>query len=205
MKRLIVAVVALVAIFALSSASVYAVEGLSAGVTAGLNISNLYGDDVEAFAEGADTKMKIGAAFGGFANYVINDYLAVQPELLYTMKGMKVDAAETISVSLNYLEIPILAKVSMPMEGKIKPSFIIGPAIGILLTAEVEDVDIKDDMKSIDFGLALGAGVNVAEVGPGNMSADVLYTLGLTSVPDVEDVSIKNWAISIMVGYAFPL
>jgi hypothetical protein len=201
MKRLIVAVVALVAVFALSSASVYAVEGLSAGVLGGLNISSAYGDDAE------DAEIKVGGAFGAFANYVINDYVAVQPELLFSMKGAKgEEAGEDVTLSLNYLEIPILAKVSMPMEGKITPSLLIGPAIGILLTADIEDVDVKDTTKSVDIGLAVGAAVGMEELGPGTASVDAVFTLGMMSTDDSDlEKSIKNWVISVMFGYAFPL
>ncbi len=221
MKRLIVAVVALVAVFALSSASVYAVEGLSAGAKAGLNIATLYGSDVE------DAKMKIGAAFGGFVNYSINDNIAVQPELLFSMKGAKSEFEEEIlgvkfsmkeTMKLSYLEIPILAKVSIPMEGKVKPVLLIGPSLGILLSAkdkiEMEaagvsasaEVDIKEIIKPIDFGLVFGGGVDVAELGPGNLTVDARYTLGLTSIDDSGlDLSMKNGVISVMAGYSFPL
>ncbi len=250
MKKLfVVTIFALVTMFTLSSTSVYA-QGLTGiGLKAGLNLANAYGDEVEpvlAFAaltgfgmsdeEAAalaydidvSTKMRIGAAFGAFLEFSINDKFAIQPELLYTMKGVKgefegedPDSGETVKVKgtikLSYLEIPVLVRLSIPTEGKIKPSFLIGPALAFEISAEqegeakgetIDESGSEDtDVKGVDFGLVFGAGV-AYELEKGKLMFDARYTLGLTSVPDIEgagDINAKNSVISITVGYCFSL
>lgn len=62
---------------------------------------------------------------------------------------------------------------------------------------EVED-DIED-VKTMDFGLVFGAGINI-----GPATIDARYNLGLTTTDDSEDeFDVKNSVISIMLGYSF--
>ena len=72
---------------------------LTGGVKAGINIANVSGDDVE----NADSKL--GLIGGGFLTYKISDMFAIQPELLFTMKGSKskeTDAIGTSETTINY-------------------------------------------------------------------------------------------------------
>lgn len=229
-KLLVITMIALLVGVTLCSTFVYAVEGLSAGAKVGVNLANIYGDDVDIYTDGLDTKMKIGVAFGAFIEYSINNYLAVQPELLYTMKGAKTEKTDLVipgigpvanfqrTMSANYFEIPILAKLSIPTKGNVKPNLLLGPGVAIKLSAKDKaegeiagvsssvETDISDDVKSIDFGLVFGAGVDFAKVGPGKITVDARYILGLTKPDDTgEDKNIKNSVISIMFGYCFSL
>ena len=119
-------------------------------------MANETGDDVE-----EDAEMQLGFAVGGFVTYSINEIFAIQPELLYTMKGAKGTCewdglCEEWKDKLTYLEIPVLAKFTIPTEGKIAPNLFIGPALGILLSAKYEweidgesdEQDLKEDNKS---------------------------------------------------------
>ena len=62
-------------------------------------------------------------------------------------------------------------------------------------------------MKSTDFGLVIGAGVDfgLGVPGTGKITLDVRYSLGLSTIADVEgeEVDIKNGAFSLMVGFSF--
>ena len=171
------------------------------GPKLGLNMANMYGDDVE------DNKMYTRFAFGGFLTYSLNDKMAIQPEIYYSMKGYKIESSGygvtvTIEVTLDYLEIPVLFKYNFPGE-TIKPNLYVGPALGILLGAKVEEEDIKDDTKSTDFGLVIGGGITYP-IGNGAITGDIRYNLGLTSVDDTgADEDIKNNVIQILVGYSF--
>ena len=134
----------LIALLLLAFSPAVFAQGITAkGVKGGLNIATLTGDDVE------DAKSKIGFAFGGFLTYEVNEMFSLQPELLFTMKGSKYDEEDTEtdedgwqsyykyegSWNLNYLEIPVLAKLKIPMEGNIKPNVFMGPALGINISA----------------------------------------------------------------------
>ena len=218
----------LIALLLLAFSSAVFAQGITAkGVKGGLNIATLTGDDVE------DAKSKIGFAFGGFITYEVNEMLSLQPEFLFTMKGVKFDYEETYEEdgyesyeksegtwNLNYLEIPVLAKLKIPMEGNIKPNVFLGPALGINISA-THDSDyeywVKDengsiiyensgnddgdieDIKGVDFGIVFGVGVEF-----GKIIVDARYNLGLSTIADREgDPKIKNSVISLMLGYSF--
>ncbi len=200
----------MLAAVALFVASPLFAEGMMFGIKGGINLANITGDDAE------DTTMKMGGVGGVFMCYNITEIFAIQPEVLFSMKGAKYDITildETYeaTMKLNYIEIPVLFKVNLPTEGKMKPSLYAGPALGILMSAnaEVEDVseDIKDDMKGTDIGLLAGAGIGYQMENGSLLSFEVRYEVGMTSIADTGDsdvdVDVKNSVISVMVGYGF--
>ncbi len=210
MKRLVVTMFTIVLMFTLCSSSVFAGGLTGKGLKGGLNFANLRGDDVEDL----DLNSKMGFCAGGFITYSINDMLAIQPEILFTMKGTKQEEelwGETFkqTISLNYLEIPVLAKLSIPGQGSFVPNLFIGPYLAIKLTGKVkveyagesEEEDIED-LKGTDFGLVFGGGVDFA-LGSSKVTVDARYTLGLTTIDASEwEADIKNGVFSLMVGYS---
>jgi hypothetical protein len=204
MKKFMLALMT-VAMMILVASPLFA-EGMTFGVKGGLNLANVTGDDAE------DASMKIGAVGGVFMCYDITEIFALQPELLFTMKGAKSDEeGSDESWKTNYIEIPVLFRVNLPTEGKIKPMLYAGPALGILLSAELEDVDMKDYMKSYDIGVLAGAGIGY-QMEKGQLFCEVRYEVGMTTVwdfseeeldEDEENPDMKNSVISFMVGYGF--
>jgi opacity protein-like surface antigen len=178
------------------------------GVKGGLNIAN-FGGDAE------DTKSLIGFHVGGFAEFKLSEKFAIQPELLYSAQGAKIeesfeDESFESKLSLGYLNIPVMAKFYVA-EGF---SLEAGPQIGFLLSAKSKweetfegetvsgDTDVKDAYKSIDFGVNFGAGYNFTE----NLSAGVRYNLGLSNIAeneDGDDFKLTNNVFSISIGYKF--
>ena len=189
------------------------------GVKIGLNSANLHGKDIEyiEYLYEGKLKSKLGFCFGGFITYNINEMFAIQPEILFTMKGAKIKEeyygdTYKISINLTYLEIPVLAKLTIPTQGNIKPNIFAGPSLAIKLSSkakaeyagESEEEDIED-LKGIDFGLIIGIGIDFSldSLAKEKLSVDLRYTLGLTTISKEEDEDIKNSVISIMVGYYF--
>src|SRR5699024_6216096 len=99
----------------------------------------------------------------------------IQPELLYSMKGSKYEESEEImGVSINYEEKTKLDYIDLPIMAKYYVtegfSVMAGPHIGFLVSAKSEveasgggeeesgEVDIKDGLSSIDFGVGAGVG-----------------------------------------------
>ena len=183
---------------------------LSGGPKLGMNLTNLYGSDVE------ESGFKSGVCLGAFMTFNISSVFAIQPELLYTQKGDKYEDEDEFFgtlkawTMLDYLEIPILAKFSIPTKGKVTPNLFFGPAVAFKTRSkgrlEIEGLSVEvdiEDVSGVDLGLALGAGVGIV-AGPGEVVVDARYTLGLTSVDASEwDMDVKNAAISILVGYSF--
>lgn len=198
-------------------------QGLTGvGLKIGIGSSNFYGDDVEEFEEyGFHFKSKMGLCFGGFLTYNINEMFAVQPEVLYVVKGAK--AKETISVwglsykvkakaSITYLEIPVLARLNIPTQGNFKPHLFAGPCFALKLSDKYkieidgeEEEDEIEELKGSDFGLVIGAGADIclSFLGRGRIIVDIRYTMGLPTISDVEDEDVKNKVISFMLGYSF--
>lgn len=191
-------VLAIIGFMALGVASVRA-ENVMFGVEGGLSLANLKGGDVY------NNSIKYGATGGVFGRYTLSDIFAIQPEVLFAMKGAKYEADGIKSQQeINYIEIPVLLRATMQNEGKLKPSLFAGPAIGILLSNKItngEEIDIKDASNSGDFGLVFGAGAEYM-LEKGCVLIDARYELGLTStMKSAEDKEVKNSVISIMIGY----
>lgn len=159
------------------------------GIKIGLNLANVTGDDIE-----INWENKMGFCAGGFMTFNLSNMFAIQPEAFFTMKGYKSDQEWNFyKLTITYLEIPVLAKILILTEGTIKPNIFAGPSLGIRISGE-------EDMKSTDFGLIFGGGIDFA-FGTGNFLVDFRYSMGLSSIYENEDV--KNTVISIMVGYYF--
>ena len=241
MKRL-TSVILAVLVSALLTATLFA-QGLTGkGAKVGLNIASWGGKHAKDIAP--DSRM--GFALGGFITYTISDNFAIQPEILYTRKGakQKIDEVEEdpffgtiratldLTATVNYLEIPILARLTIPTQGGLEPYLFAGPALSIKLNDKLKSsikltingepflefaVSQDADVKSTDFGLVLGAGA-AFPAAQGKLTVDARYTLGLTSLqlPAFEEseegeegqqaqytADVKNRVISVMVGYSF--
>jgi opacity protein-like surface antigen len=193
MKRIILAAMA-VMVFGFANA-----QKTRFGVKGGLNISTVVGGGVD------DTKSLIGFHVGGFAEIHVVEKFFIQPELLYSTQGTKVDGpfGNDSDVKLNYLNIPVLAKYYF-IENKF--SVEAGPQLGILLSAKSDGSDIKDFTRSTDLGFNIGAGYNFTD----NLSVGLRYTIGLSPLSD-KDIdnaddyydSAKNSNLALSLAYKF--
>jgi len=190
--------------------------GLDFGIKGGINIANIYGDDPE------EIDWKTGFAGGIFFDWGITTLFGIQPELLYVQDGSKTEFMEVDwKLKFNYLQIPVLAKVDLPVGGSLIPVLYAGPYVSLLLdsklTLETADndasVDLKDYTKSYDAGLVFGAALEFG-AGPGKMTLEGRYCLGMTEIDDgigegifgfedAEKTDMKNKSWMVMVGFAF--
>jgi len=182
---------------------------LKFGAKAGLNIATINGDDADAMDS------KTGLVLGGFMTYQFSHMFAVQPEILYSMKGAKADGnGSKVTFSLNYIEIPVLVKFLIPIEGdsKIYPALYAGPSIAFNVSSEYEieqngnsqTNNLDDETSSIDFGLAFGGSIAFPVTPNNQLGADFRYTFGLTSVDDSgTDLDLKNGVFSITAFFTF--
>ncbi len=194
------------------------------GGRAGLNISNLSGDFDFGFGN-VNFSPKTGIMVGGSFNIRLIPFISLQPEIIYTEKGAKLDEIEMLgqripadgSVDLTYLEVPILLKARLPVPG-LSPIVYAGPAIAFNLDAgwdsdipdvggiqfDGDEIDLKDYVKSTDLGFVFGAGIEFgAPVLKINLEAR--YTMGITELDDSEDfdLGVRNNVISIILGVTF--
>lgn len=206
MKKLLV----LLFVFSLFSLTSYA--QMQFGAKAGLNISNLSGSDV------SNTDSKTGFAGGVFFMYQFSNMFAIQPEAYYTMKGAKnkgnLEGYDyTATLSYDYIEIPVLLKLLIPIEGsKINPAIFAGPSIGFNTTHKVKveaagysaESDIENT-KSTEFSLVFGGGLGFP-IGKNELGVDIRYILGLSSLDDSsQNYDIKNGVLNINAYFGFSL
>ncbi|MCH7732529.1 MAG: PorT family protein [Candidatus Marinimicrobia bacterium] len=208
MKKLTVVLLAvLMTAFLATNVSAQGITGK--GVKVGLNLANVAGDDVE------DANSKIGFAVGGYLTYEINEKLSIQPEVMFSQKGYKIEEkldffGVTMSmkgtIGLNYLDVNPLVVYSLNENLRV----LAGPSFGLFLNgkskieldidgeSEEEEEDIEsDDLNGMDFGLIIGAGYNL-----GIVEVEARYSLGLKNAYD-EDIDMKNNVFQIVVGYSF--
>ncbi len=183
----------LIALFLVSCTATSFAQDLNFGAKAGANFANL-GSDFE------DSKTRTSIHLGGVLEASISDVFSVQPELLYSSQGSNSDLDDDDVLKLDYLTIPILAKYYVADALSIEA----GPQIGFLLSAKVEDdgdeIDIKDDTKSIDIGLALGLGYKL-DSGI-NFGARYYFGSDINDIDEDPD-KITNSVFQVFVGYFF--
>jgi opacity protein-like surface antigen len=181
-------------------------QEVSGGFKAGVNFANVTFD-----AEGADISFdrRTGFVGGLFVIWPANTRAALQIEALYSQKGAKMEeGGGSGEVELDYLEVPVLVRLSSDRSMPTSFNVFAGPSVGFRLRAraksefdgESEDEDISDDIERLDFGLAVGAGLEL-----GRFIVDGRYTWGLVNInkEDADEVKVKNRVFSVMAGIRF--
>lgn len=178
------------------------------GIKTGVAMSNIFGRDVY------DQRFRAGFTCGIFMTYGIGRTFAVQPELLFVMKGSKYvngrgSDAYRETMSLEYVELPILAKLYLPLSRAFRTHVFAGPAPALNIRAQVDarfagesQEETLDNVMGFDLGLAVGAGIEVP-VGRGRITFETRYTAGLTTLSKEPDDDIRNGAVSLLFGYVF--
>ncbi len=148
------------------------------GIKGGLNLSNLYVDDVD------DENARVGFHAGIFAKMQITSFFALQPELLYSTKGAKAEGAfGDGKFNLAYIDLPVLAVINLGENFNIHA----GPYVSYLISSSVSTEDgffsdestslDRDNFNSFDYGVAAGIGFNF-----GAASLGIRYNLGLNEI-----------------------
>ncbi|MCH8019850.1 PorT family protein, partial [candidate division KSB1 bacterium] len=180
------------------------------GVIGGLNLANLSVDP----DAGVDISNRTAFGIGGILSFGVGETLALQLEPMFLQKGAKLKLSDQgftleAEIKVSYIEVPAMLKFAFG-SGDTKPYVMAGPTVGWVLSAKVKDdmeeQDIKDDVKNIDFGLAFGGGVSLP-MGNNTVFVEGRYSLGLSDINDdsSDDTEIKTKGIQIMAGITFPL
>lgn len=178
------------------------------GIKAGIATANVFGRDVY------DQRFRTGFSYGIFMTYGFGRRFAVQPELLYVMKGSRYvngqgSDAYRETMSLEYVELPILAKYELPLFRSFRTHVFAGPAPAMNIRARVDarfagesQQESLDNVMGVDVGLVAGAGIEIP-LGSGRITFDARYTAGLTTLSKKPDDNIRNRAVSLLFGYIF--
>lgn len=177
------------------------------GLRAGLNFSNMYvGDDL------TTNKMKVSYHVGLFAKFPITRGFSIQPELLYSNKGSKLDFGQQngeYRFNLNYIELPVLLAFNVGENFHIN----VGPYVGYLAKADVTllkngDFDDLTDINENafnrwDFGGTAGVGFDINK-----FTIGARYNLGFTELNNSTLLGqiipgSKNNSVYLTLGFAF--
>jgi hypothetical protein len=164
-------------------------------VTGGLTISK-YRDVTVTFTEFEQMK---GTSLGIGAAWQIAHALEIEPEALYIEKGISygespiidgleniIGAKETLHVQ-HFLELPVLLGYQVLSSGRVHPVLEAGPFVAfelgerMKLTGGVETSWDDQEVKNTDYGVVLGAGLEV-QTGPVRWLLDGRYDRGLADL-----------------------
>ncbi len=157
---------------------------VTGGLKGGLNLANMsFSHSDLSVSPGNRTAWMAGA----FVEFPLAKNLALQPEAIVSTKGATLSPGGSASVSINltYVDVPVLLRLDVPTNGRTVPFVYAGPNVGFLLRAKAvatfggskSEEDMKKDMKSTEFGVALGGGVRF-----GSFLVEARYLQGLTNV-----------------------
>jgi hypothetical protein len=179
--------------------------GLSGSL--GMNLSDFGGRDAGNDIVASTTR--VGFAVSGSANFDIHRHFTIAAGLIYSDQGarLSINGEDRGSSDMSYLHIPVLLQVQAPLRGRVVPYSVLGPALGILLSAEVNSnqgttADIKDQLKSIDMALVFGLGTSFAMHRNAAIILEARYMMSLISMDATErDEDIKNRVWTFSLGY----
>jgi hypothetical protein len=188
-------------------------NGLSTkwGLKAGLNLANLYVDDVK------DENFKAGFNAGLYAKLPVTRGFSIQPELLYSNKGAKLTYDAGIfggegeyRFNLHYVELPVMAVINVVKNFNIHAGPYVSYLAGANITRlnddnEVSEIsDLKaDNFNRIDYGLAGGIGIDIQNLTIGARYNYGLREIGESGLSGEVTKNSKNSVINVYLGFAF--
>jgi hypothetical protein len=202
----------------------YVQAQISIGARAGFSLTN-YSISLDGKKPDKDdkSKMKPGFQIGVTGEYALNDAIAFQSGLIFATQGCRYKSSgddedgkweSKLTMNVNYLQIPVNALYQLDL-GDMKLVLQAGPCIGLALggkskseetfggRTETDERKIEigsepGQMKRLDLGLGLGAGLQFDKIRVG-----LGYNFGLTSVSNVDKYSQRNNALTLSLTYLF--
>jgi hypothetical protein len=173
------------------------------GVILGVNFATI---DVVGEEE-VNLDKRTGFAVGILVNMPVGSAVSIQPEVLYSQKGVKfAEAGGEATFEVDYLDIPVLVRATAG--GRTGLVVFGGPSFGFKVRArakgefegETEEQDLSDQIEPFDWGLVAGAGIQTEQ-----FMLDGRYQWGMSNVnrPEFDAVEAKNRVFSIVVGILF--
>lgn len=195
---------------------------ISYGAKVGVMMANLTQTPAEWEQE---QEYKSGFTGGVFLSYAFDEHFSLQPELLYTQKGVRDNLYDgfisiDLTASFDYVELPVLAIYTFLEEGGFRPFLYGGPNVSFTISSELEcsasilsaTVDFSSLTHVTDFGLVAGGGFEYP-FGKGNLLLDARFQIGFTNVilsgdfeidgstQTIDEDDFKNYGFAFMVGY----
>ena len=218
------------------------------GLKAGANLSSLRGDQAGLWLSGSDFQISgtlldsnVGFIGGGYGRYQLGEKFALQLDALYSRKGGSGIMAGTATVTgnnnivydvqvdgnmeatLDYVEFPLLAVLSLPAADGLSFAPYGGVSFGVLAQANLrlqgqasiplsdgtnrtqsfdQSYNIEKSVADTDVALVLGA-VMEWDTKHGRFIIESRYSVSMKTVDSSGDKNIRNSTLSLMAGFAW--
>lgn len=190
-----------------------AAQSVGGGIKGGLSLGDVPEVGNVLDVEGFDTSLRTGFAVGGFLTWRFESGFAIQPEVLYTQKGVKLTFVEdSVSVDgeveADFVDVPVLARYTFG-QGGTRGYVFAGPSFDFKVSAKAkasamgvaEEEDLDEEVEGFEFALVFGGGV---EFGP--VLLEARWSEGLTNLakePDGDASDVKTRTFLILGGVRF--
>jgi hypothetical protein len=160
-----------------------------------------------------------GAITGVYLHVPVNRVLSLRPEVLFSLKGGRTVALITgtttladIDIELAYLELPVLARLTLP-GGRFRPAIFGGPSAGIQIGCDVLIIvpdtttrltcgqDEVSQVREWDFGWIAGAAIEM-HLPRTTLALQGRYSAGFRSILE-GNVDLKNRGMAVLFGLTF--
>jgi hypothetical protein len=172
------------------------------GIGIGAKVGPLFTSYSAASCDGCfntSTGLEGGIWFGGNRG----GRIGVMGEILYAKKKQE-GSGLTGSTSLQYLEIPILARINIGSRSRngISVYGLVGPVFDINLKASIGDRDVKSNYQSLDLGILGGVGIEITR-----FLIEGRFNQGLRNVLKSDNAAafgdIKTHSFAVLFGLRF--
>lgn len=177
-----------VVLLAIGTQTAFSQAQFAVGLKAGVNVSKLNNDDIESSS--------ITAFHGGAFALIKLTAIGIQPELLFSQQGTKIDDVNLGKgdLKMSYMTIPVMVKFYLPGGFNLQA----GPQFGFLNSAEFDGDNVEDSFKNSDMSLNLGAAWDA----PFGLVFDARYNIGLSDVSEESALGeFKSGIFQFSVGY----
>lgn len=183
--------------------------GLALGPKAGVSITTLKGADATNIEE------RTNWLGGIFLNVQITPGFNLQPELLFSQKGADFTSNNVrTNLVVNYFEIPVLAKLRLPIGEVFYPHILFGPNFAYRTKVQYTRTETltgtaittnNDDIRKSDIGGLVGGGIDFQTRHSGLfLTVDGRYGFGFNNLNRSDNsIEIRNvgWSFSLGVGF----
>lgn len=202
-------VVAAILFSACCSVNSFGQLGVAVGPKAGVSISTFRGSDLE------NIDKRTSWLGGVFLNAQFGSVFTLQPEALLTQRGAKFTRDNVRrNIVVNYFEVPVLAKIRLPISDIVFPHVLLGPDFFFRTKATYSSyntdggaaiVTSSSDVRKSDVGALVGAGIDIQTRESGLFfTIDGRYGFGFNNINRINNtVEVKNagWSFALGVGF----
>jgi hypothetical protein len=160
------------------------------------------------------TTNRLGFTANAFVELFDHSCIGGVIEIQYTQKGMTQSVPITtqsqpegtgqfitVSPRVDYISIPILAKLRYP-ESFLSPYVFAGPRIDCLIYKQGNGYDaVIDKFKTVELGATIGAGIEVESPLPVSVLAEFRYDLSFAHSFQNDFLSVTNHSFGFVIGF----